>query len=431
MIQRSWAMIFLLVLIAVAGSGQMAQSNSVYLINLTDDVEMGLATILERGIREAEEARAEVIILNIDTYGGLVAAATRMRDAIFASSVPTITFVSGRAWSAGALIAMAGETMIMAPGSSIGAAETRPDDEKVISAFRAEFKATAERRGRNPDYAMAMVDKDIEIEDIIEAGKLLTLSAKEAEEYGFSDGTINSLSLLLEEYGFTDKTLVRVEPKMVENFARAVTGPWLSGLLLTLGMVGLFLEIMSPGWGVPGTIGLLSMASFFTGHLLTGASSFSVIILFLAGIVLLAMEVFVVPGFGITGLGGVLAIGTSLFLVFPDTGQALQVIAASLLASLILIVLLWRFIPKTGFWHRISLATSETVEDGYVGFTDRSHLVGKSGEVLTACRPTGTVLIDGERIDAVSEGGWIEKGKYVEVVKVESVRLVVREKDTS
>lgn len=425
---KKLTLINLIIFLLLFSLQSMAQSNDqVYLIVINQDIDQGIATILERGIREAEQANAKALILDIDTYGGLVVSATRMRDAIFASTIPVYTFVSGRAWSAGALIALAGDELIMAPGSSIGAAETVPDDEKVLSAFRAEFRATAERRGRDGEIAMAMVDKDIAIEDLIESGKLLSLSAQESLEYGMSDYILPTVRSILTEKGLEGAQLVRVEARLIENFARGVTGPWLSGLLLTLGMAGLLLEVISPGWGVPGTIGLLSLASFFSGHLLTGTSNWSVVILFVVGLILIAMELFVVPGFGITGLGGILAIIGSIVLVFPTTAMALQVVSASLVATVIIILFSLRYIPKSNFWQRISLAASETVELGYVALKDRKSLVGKRGEALTSCRPAGTVIIEGERIDAVSEGGFIDRGATVEVVQVESSRLVVRE----
>lgn len=416
----------LLILIGVLTQSGFGDSGKVYVMNITGDIDMGLASFLERGVVEAEKDNAEAIILNIDTFGGLVVAATRMRDAIFNSSVPVITYVTGRAWSAGALIALAGEKLIMAPGTTIGAAETQPDDEKFISALRTEFKATAERRGKNPDIAMAMVDKDISIEGIIERGKLLTLSTTDALQHEFADGEALTFTALLNDLGLGKMQVIRVEPTSVEKFARAVTNPMLSGILLTLGFVGLFLEVTAVGWGVPGTIGLLSLAAFFSGHFLTGASHWSIIILFLAGVFLLLLEVFVVPGFGITGLGGGIAVLASLFMTFPTTDIAMKVMAGSVTASFIAIVIALRFLPRSNVWHRIALATSETVDLGYVGPANRENLLGKEGVTITDCRPSGVVIVDDERVDCVSEGGYLKKGVKVKVVKIEGNRLVVR-----
>ncbi len=424
---RTRALIFLLLLIlGVSGFLYGQTEEKVYRIDIVGDIDMGLASITERGIRDAEEAGAKAVIIYIDTFGGFVNAATRIRDAIFGSSIPVYTYVSGRAWSAGALVAMAGDYLAMTPGSSIGAAEPAPADEKTVSALRSEFRATAEARERNPEVAMAMVDKELEIEGLVGSGDILTLSSAEAVEWNIANKQVASLSSFLEERGLGEASLVRVDPLLVEQFARVVAGPWLSGLLLTIGFAGIFLEVVTVGWGVPGTLGILSLAAFFTGHLLTGASHWSVAILFLAGIVLIFLEIFVVPGFGITGLGGLGAIIISLFLIFPNTTLALQVIAGSMLASVILIAIGLQFLPRSGVWSRIALGTSETVELGYVAPADRSKLLGRIGVAQSYFRPSGIVEIDGERIDAVSEGGFIEKGTRVTVVKIEGNRLIVR-----
>ncbi len=420
---------FLLVILGLGGILQGQATEEVYRIDIVGDIDMGLASITERGIREAEEAGAGAVIIYIDTFGGFVDAATRIRDAIFGSSIPVYTYVSGRAWSAGALIAMAGDYLAMTPGSSIGAAKPEPADEKTVSALRSEFRATAEARNRDPELAMAMVDEKMSIEDVVGEGEILTLSAGEAVRNNIADGELSTISQLLAEKDLEGARVTRVEPLLVEQFARVVAGPWLSGLLLTLGFAGIFLEVVTVGWGVPGTLGMLSLAAFFTGHLLTGASHWSVAILFMAGLVLIFLEVFVVPGFGVTGVGGVAAILISLFLIFPNTTIALQVIAGSLVASVFIIAVSLKFLPRSGVWNRIALGTSETVEMGYIAPADRSHFLGKTGVARSYCRPAGIVEIDGERVDAVSEGGYIEKGAQVKVVKIEGNRLVVRKEE--
>lgn len=420
---------FLLVILGISGLLQGQTTEEVYRIDIVGDIDMGLAAITERGIREAEEAGARAVIIYIDTFGGLVDPATRIRDAIFGSSIPVYTYVSGRAWSAGALIAMAGDYLAMTPGSSIGAAKPEPADEKTVSALRSEFRATAEARERDPELAMAMVDEGMSIEDVVGEGEILTLSAGEAVRSNIADGELSTLSQLLAEKELEGARIVRVEPLLVEQFARVVAGPWLSGLLLTIGFAGIFLEVVTAGWGVPGTLGILSLAAFFTGHLLTGASHWSVAILFIAGLVLIFLEVFVVPGFGVAGLGGAAAIFISLFLIFPTTTVALQVIAGSLVGAVLIIAVALKFLPRSGAWNRIALGTSETVEMGYIAPADRSHFLGKTGVARSYCRPAGIVEIDGERVDAVSEGGYIEKGAQVKVMKIEGNRLIVRKEE--
>ncbi len=412
--------------VALGNSAANGQNKRIYSIELSDDIDMGLAVIVERGMAEAESNKGDAVIIKIDTFGGLSAAATRIRDSIILSPVPVITFVNGRAWSAGALIALAGDYLVMVPGASIGDAEPIPTTEKNIAAIRGEFKATAERRDKDPVLAMAMVDKDIYIEDVVEKGKLLTLTATGAEIHGISDATVASFQELLRYFDLEDHQIIEVKPRSIETFARAVTNSWLSGLLLTIGFVGLFVEVTTPGWGVPGTLGILSLAAFFTGHLLTGTSNLSIVILFFVGLFLLVLEIFVIPGFGITGIGGILAVLASLFLAFPNFDIAFKVVSSSFLATIVLIVILMRFLPRSPVWQRLSLSATETVEEGYVAGPDRGDLLGAQGETITTLRPVGTIKIGDRKMDAVSESAFVEKGVTVEVVKIEGSKVIVR-----
>ncbi len=422
-----WLLVCFLLCVPLGNEIVHGRSRQIYSIELSADIDMGLAVIVERGMREAEENNVEAVIIQIDTFGGLSAAATRIRDAIIYSPVPVICFVNGRAWSAGALIALAGDYLVMVPGASIGDAEPVPNTEKNIAAIRGEFKATAEKRGKDPVLAMAMVDKDIYIEDVVEMGKLLTLTAAGAEIHGISDATLASFQEVLRYFDLEEHQLIEVKPRSIETFARAVTNSWLSGLLLTIGFVGLFVEVTTPGWGVPGTLGLLSLAAFFTGHLLTGTSNLSIVILFFVGLFLLVLEIFVIPGFGITGIGGILAVLASLFLAFPTFDIAFKVVSGSFLATVAIVLILMRFLPKSPLWRRLSLSIAETVEEGYVAGPDRGDLLGARGETLTKLRPVGTISVGDRKMDAVSESTFVEKGVFVEIIKIEGSKVIVRE----
>jgi len=173
----------------------------VYSVPIRGAIEHGVSAFLARGLREAREAGADAVIIEIDTPGGFVDAALKMRDSIMTAGVPTVAFVNTRAWSAGALIAIACEDVGMKMGGSMGAAETRPKEEKYISAMRAEFEATAEMRGRDPKIAGAMVDADVEIPGLIERGKILTLTAKQAKDVGYADYTVRDIGRRCDSHG--------------------------------------------------------------------------------------------------------------------------------------------------------------------------------------------------------------------------------------
>lgn len=410
--------------VSAASSGGLGQT--VYVIPIHGEINQGLAAFVKRAITSADRADIPVL-LEINTFGGLVEAATEIRDTVFRARVPVMSYVSDRAWSAGALIALAAPKIAMAPGSSIGAAEPRPMDEKTVSAIRGEFEATAERAGRDRRIAAAMVDADVEIEDLTPQGKLLTLSAQMALEYGFADAVAASRSEVLAQFGYAGANVIEIEPGWAERVARVVTNSTVSSLLLTLGFLGLIFEITTPGWGVPGTVGLISLGLFFGGRYIAGLVGIESIGLFGLGFVLLLLEIFLIPGFGIAGILGLLAMAVGIVMAFGSIQAGLTAFTIALAASLLAIVLLWSRIKKSRLFQRLVLSHREEQTLGYQGPRDFSFLLGKQGETLTPLRPAGTALIDSERYDVVSEGGFVDPNMPVEVVKVEGTRVVVRE----
>lgn len=420
-------MVGLLLFVMVFGANLVvAATPVVYAVPIRGEIEPGLAAFIARGLTLAERNNA-VLLLEINTFGGRVDAATEIKDLLFKAKVPVIAYVSERAWSAGALIALAAPQVAMAPGSSIGAAEPRPMDEKTVSALRAEFESTAGRAGRNPRVAGAMVDADLAIEGLVEKGKILTLSADDAVEWGIADVLANSRHEVLVHFGYDNYELIPLTPHWAERIARFVTTSTVSSLLLTLGFLGLIFEITTPGWGVPGTGGLIALALFFGGRYVTGLAGFEEIGLFILGILLLAMEIFVIPGFGLAGILGIIAVVVSVVLVFGNLQAALTSLFIALSVSIVAIILLWKRIQQGHFWQRLVLSHTESKDEGYSAPADFSHLLGHEGLTLTPLRPAGTVVIDGIRYDVVSEGGFIAENSLIEVVLLEGTRIVVRE----
>jgi membrane-bound serine protease (ClpP class) len=399
---------------------------TVYVVNIEGTIEPGLASYVKRVVNEAENAGADAILVEVNTFGGRVDAATEIRDYILGFSGRSIAFVKGRAWSAGALITLAAEEIAMTRTASIGAAETIPKEEKQISALRGEFEATAENRGRDAKIAASMVDADIAIEGVVETGKLLTLTAQRGADLGFIDLIAASREEVLTEFGLEGAKIVEPTQNWAEKLARFLTDPTVSSLLLVLGFLGLLVEVTTPGWGVPGTVGIIALFLFFGGRLVIGLAGWGVVGLFILGFVLLFIEVFLIPGFGITGISGIISVFASLVLSFRNIREASFAISFAMVVSFLAVIVLAKRLGQSKTFGRIILKTAEHRDEGYVATPTRQEYVGKIGHTLTSMRPSGTVLVDGDRIDAVTEGDFMREGCMVEVLKAEGPRLVVR-----
>lgn len=414
--------------------GEDGSSATVVVVPIKGTIEYGVAAFLKRALAHAQDIGASAVLLEIDTFGGLVAAATEMRDAILESRVPVMGLVHGRAWSAGALLALSCEKLAMQAGSSMGAAESIPKDEKTISALRAEFEATARARGRDPKVAAAMVDVDIEIPGVVGKGKLLALAAEDAYDLGMCDAVVSGRPEALAMFGYGGASIVEMRPSFAELIARGVTYPLVAEILLTVGFLGIIVELLTPGFGIPGTVGLVSLALFFGGRMVAGLAGWEVVALFIVGFVLLAIEALVLPGFGVAGVLGIVAIFASLFLSFPTAAEALTVVTVAIFATLLLtiaflVLLSSRRGPDRGPLAGLILRESEKSEEGYVPASRMDGLLGKTGIALTKLRPAGIVKIEGQRVDAISEGEWIEEHTRVRVVRVEGAKVVVAPED--
>ncbi|MGM0602133.1 MAG: NfeD family protein [Bacillota bacterium] len=398
-------------------------AEDVYFLQLEGNIDSSQYSFLKRGIKEAETANADLLILEINTLGGYVNSALNIRDLIINSTINIDTFVSGRAWSAGALIALTGENLYMVPGSSIGAAETRPKEEKYISALRKEFAATAEKRNKDPLVAEAMVDEDIVIDNIIEEGKLLTLTAEEAVKLKIADGIYNSRDDLFFAKNIEISEINFIEKNNIEVVSAILTSPIVSALLLIAGFSGLIFEMLTPGFGIGGTVGIISFLLFFAGHLFVGSAGWGLMLLFLLGIILIILEVFVIPGFGVAGISGIAAVMTSLFFFFPDKSTAVNVLASVMIMTVLSAVILIKLLGVSKFWKRISLSTDA---EKYFSHSSKKDLLGKTGITITPLRPAGIMEIDSQRLDVVSDGGFIDKEVEVDVIAVSGSRIVVK-----
>ncbi|MGH7535071.1 MAG: NfeD family protein [Gemmatimonadales bacterium] len=419
-------------------TGVLAQAPTVYRIPVTGVVENGLAPYVARSIRTAEAAGAAAAYLDIDTPGGRIDAAERITDAVRAARLPVYAFVNPRALSAGALIALSSNGIYMRPGAVLGAAT--PVDgsgtkasEKMVSAMRAEFRAIAEQRGLDPEIAAAMVDEEIEIPGVDRKGELLTLSTREAVKVGFARAEVADEPALLQAMGLEGATVVTTEPNWAELVVRFLTNPLVSPLLLSLGVLGLVFEIKTGAFGLGGALSLVSLGLFFGSSFLLGLAGWEEVLLLGLGAIALAVEVFVLPGFGVAGILGIGAIAVAMALAMvgasPSAGdvmQALAVLGASLFITAAVIYAWLRHLPSSGRFSGLLLTGAGRRSEGFTTASSREDLVGRSGVALTDLRPSGTADFGGERLDVVTEGEYISRGSEVEVLRSEGYRHVVR-----
>ena len=434
-----FAMAAALAFVPSASPAHAQTAGVVYRVPVTGVVELGLAPFIERSLEEATAAGAVALILDMDTPGGRVDAAERISDALTDASVPVYTLVNRRAFSAGALIALSTDRIYMRPGSVIGAAT--PIDgtgtkasEKIVSAMRSEMRALAENAGLDPEVAAAMVDEDIEIEGVIEAGKLLTLTTEEAIGIGYAEG-VADLDAFLAELGYAGATVVTVEANWAERVVRFFSNPVVAPFLLTLGFLGLITEIKTPTFGMAGAAGVLSLSLFFGSHMIIGLAGLEDLLIFGAGLAFVGVEVFLVPGFGLFGLLGGVGILAGLYLsllgglpVSEDFTQAGLVLSTTILLIAVSAWVMIRTLPNSSRWAKSGIFLFDRTDRdiGYESAESRADLIGVVGKAITDLRPSGTALFGDERIDVVSESEWITEGTQVKVVSAEGYRHVVR-----
>ena len=427
------------------------ETRKVVVVEVRDVIDMGLSAHIERTIEQNGDAAA--LILDINTPGGRVDAATLIRDAIINApkTMRTVAFIHPRAISAGAFISFACDLIFIADGGSMGAAtpisigeggEATPVDEKMVSYFRAEMATTARAKGRRGDIAEAMVDREVAIKGITQAGKLLTLDTAGALKWKIADAKANDLGEVLELLALGGARQEVAVLNWAEELARIFTHPILSSILMSVGVLGILIELYQPGFGLPGIVGITSLLIFFVGHLVVNLAGFEEVLLFAVGIALLAVELFVTPGFGVLGAAGVLAILISLVLSLTSlpidvsfqtgdlTGSLLRVVL-SLGITVVIFFSLFAFMPKLRFRNPLILetaivATSAGGREGEV--IEQIVASGESGVTITFLRPSGIARFGNRRVDVVSEGEFIEKDTSVVIVRVDGNHVVVRQK---
>ena len=429
-------------------------ADTVYRVPINGTIDLGLPPFIKRTLEEAKTKNASAVIFDINTFGGRVDAATQIKDAILASDIETIAFINRRAISAGALISLSCEKIFMTGGALIGAATAvdmsgKKGSEKVISFMREEMASTAEKRGRNKEIARGMVDEDLSFTHLVidgdsilvndiegrKEGKLISLTTDQALKYQIADGTFETVSSIIDSLGYGSIELIETSENWSEKIVRFLTDPVVASLLTTFGFLGILFELQSPGWGIPGFVGLTCLILSLSASYIAELATMSDLIFTIAGLALIFLEMLVIPGFGVIGIGGIgLVLYGMYLLLLPDVpvgdeivGQAMDGFLIGLLGAMVGLFLLSKIMIKSKFWEQLTAPSSQEKNKGYSNSQGWETLKGHSGITDTDLHPSGWIIINDKRIFVVSEGGYIEKGKEIEVLSVEGNRVTVRE----
>ncbi len=440
---------FLVVLITAA-PGISAQKASVYYYKIDDNISKPALRLTEKAVKDAEKGKFDYLMLELNTFGGELDAADKIRTLLLNTNVPTLVFINNNAASAGALISIACDSIYMMPGASIGAAsvvneqgEIMPD--KYQSYMRSLMRTTAEHNGRDPNIAQAMVDPDVEVKGVSEKGKVLTFTSEEAVKNGFCEGLANSREEVLEQAGVEQPEITEQVLSPVEKIINFLVNPVVSGILIMCIVGGIWFELQAPGIGLPSLIAVIAALLFFAPHYLEGLAAHWEILLFVAGLVLLMLEFFVVPGFGVTGISGIILIVASLILTLvynvgfkfsfdPELNVPAHIskmtilVLVSTLAGFFLSLWLGKklILAETRFGS-LALRTGLKSDKGFTAQDMRNEeYVGKEGIAQTLLRPSGKVNIDGEILDATIVHGFANPGDKVKVTRFENAQLFVR-----
>ena len=436
--------IFTIIFTTFISKNIFSQDNGkVYVIKKLEfqEISRWYAAYIKKAIKKAEEEGASLIILELDTPGGLLSSALSIKNYIIESDIPIVAYINKNALSAGALISLSCEAIYMSDGSIIGAAtpvymkgnEIEKASEKEISAMRAAMRSSAERSKKNVRIAEAMVDETIILSKRndgidLDDKTLLTLSVEEALKVNIADGKANSIIDIIKLRNLSENsTIINVEEEKYDYILRFLINPAVLSALISIGIIGVYIELKTPGFGIGGVISIIAFSIFFFAQVFVGESGFLAPAIFFLGIVLLAIEIFVIPGFGITGILGILGIVAGIFMSFGinNIAQATLVVFVSLIVDIILIIILARFILKSkGFKNIVAL---ETDTAGYHSSVSYDNLLGCEGITDTFFRPSGNIIINDKKYDAITEGEFINKGVKIKVILVEGNKIVIKE----
>ena len=452
--------LFLIVINSISSSLN-AETKIIYKIDIKKEIGSATWLYTQKGFEEAHEKNADIILIHMNTYGGEVLYADSIRTKILNEQLPVYVFIDNNAASAGALISIACDKIFMRPGGSFGAAtvvnqtgEQMPD--KYQSYMRATMRATAEAHGqdtiingndtiykwkRDPMIAEAMVDERTVVPNLIDSGKTLTFTPQEAQKYNYCDGIVSSIDeLITDKLNIESYDLVVFKPTPIDEIRGFLMSTIIQGILIMLIIGVIYFELQTPGIGFPSIVAIAAALLYFAPLYIEGLAANWEILLFIIGLILVALEIFVIPGFGIVGILGIIFVIGGLTLSLLENvdfdfrpvqegkiGKALLTVTAGISFGFALVIYLSSRIGAKGLFRGIALNTNLEKDAGYIGVSmEQKALVGMEGKASTDLRPSGKVFIDGEVYDAVAEIGFIPKNTVVKVVKYEMGQLYVQ-----
>jgi len=445
-LNRAIILLSLLVLVFAAVSGQSASKEKrIFIMEIRNDIDPRMNRYVELALAQATEVKADIVIIDMDTYGGAVNDANDIRTRILEYEKPVWVYINNDAASAGALISIACDSIYMRPGANIGAATVvngadgsqAPD--KYQSYMRSIMRSTAEENGRDPLIAEGMVDDRVAIDGVTEEGKVITFTTSEAIKNGYCEAEVASIQDILEKNGIYSYELIEYELSQLEQVIAFFLNPVVSGLLILVITGGIFFELQTPGVGFPLAAAGIALVLYLVPYYLNGlAANWEIAVLFL-GVALIALEVFVIPGFGIAGISGIICVVGALIFVMlgndnfnfdfvptEEIRKAALVVLLAMFSSIILLVVLGYRITESKMFERVALVTEQKRSDGYIATSYKEGLVGKEGISITILRPSGRVEIEEEVYDAYTRGEYIEAGEKIKVVSQEGSSLKVR-----
>ena len=412
-----------IILLLVTVSFPFAGEQGALKVEIKEDIKASTFIKIKEAMEYAEEnpGKFSAIVFELDTYGGEVRSAEKIKNEILATELPTICYINTKAESAGVLIALSCDKIYMNTSATIGSAETIPNNEKNLSFWRGLIRDTAEQKDRDPLIFESMADKDIEIEGVVEKGKLLNLTAKEAADLKVIDGTTSNIEKTLSDGNIVSFIRETYKDSFGLKFISFISNPYVNSLLLTIAMVGFVIEIFAPGFGVGGAISIMAFVLFFMGNMVVGNSNWYAVIIFILGIVLLGIEI-TIPGFGLTGISGIILVVLGIIFSIGTLETALATIAC-----IILFMILVKAGKKITVFKKLTLENTASSQKGYKSIEDPSVVIDQEGLTVTPLIPSGYALFNDVKMDVISERGFIDKNKNVKVSRIEGYKIYVRE----
>jgi len=445
-----FTILFLSVLLFTQGQNTVNVDNlaktKIYYFELHEDIMQSSVRIVDRALKEAIAMDADYVLMSLDSYGGLLDAGDTIHVKLLRCPIPVLCYITNNAASAGALIAISCDSIYMSPFAKIGAAsvvdqEGKIVDEKYQAYMRGIMRSTAEANNRNPEIAEAMVQGGGAVPGVIDSGKILTFTTNEAIANGYCEGEADGIAAVLSKANITNYTITEYETTGMDKVMSFLLSPVLRGLCITFIFLGIYFELQSPGIGFALVISIIAALLYFAPLYVEGLAANWEILLFAIGLILIALEIFVVPGFGVTGIVGLLLTFSGLVLSmiknigfnFELSGQAaitesVLVVLSSFVISLAIMFTFFGRFTRSKLFKKLSLQTVENNSEGYNTnmFNEPASMIGKIGIAMSDLRPAGKILIDNEWLDGQSDGEYIQMGSKVKIMEVKNSYLIVR-----